>query len=81
MDIKLTYEDYKRFPQDGKIHEIIDGNHYNHPAPRIKHQIISLNLDINFAPYINERRLGRWFHFRGGIRFFGYLPIRYIMSS
>ena len=31
--IDLTYEDYVLFPEDGKRHEIIDGDHYVTPAP------------------------------------------------
>jgi hypothetical protein len=26
--LKLTYEDYLYFPEDGKRHELIDGEHY-----------------------------------------------------
>ena len=31
--IKLTYEDYRLLPDDGKRHEIIDGRHYVSPSP------------------------------------------------
>lgn len=37
---KLTYEDYAAFPDDGRRHEIIDGEHYVSPSPRTKHQDI-----------------------------------------
>ena len=30
---KLTYEDYLQFPEDGRRHEIIDGDHYVTAAP------------------------------------------------
>lgn len=43
---KLTYEDYVLFPDDGKRHEIIDGDHYVTPAPKTKHQRVSLNLAV-----------------------------------
>jgi hypothetical protein len=39
--LRLTYEDYVLFPGDGKIHEIIDGDHYLSPSPGIRHQKIS----------------------------------------
>ena len=26
--VKLTYDDYVLFPDDGKLHELIDGEHY-----------------------------------------------------
>jgi Uma2 family endonuclease len=61
MDIRFTYEDYVRIPQDGRIHEIIEGVHYNHPAPRVKHQRISRNLERIFLPYITEKKPGEWF--------------------
>ena len=35
---QLTYEDYLLFPDDGKRHEIIDGDHCVTPAPKTKHQ-------------------------------------------
>src|SRR5262245_48398934 len=34
----LGYEDYKCFPDDGRIHEIIDGEHHVNPAPNLYHQ-------------------------------------------
>ncbi len=30
---KLTYQDYVCYPDDGKRHEIIDGEHYMNAAP------------------------------------------------
>jgi hypothetical protein len=36
--LKLTYEDFVLFPDDGKRHEIIDGEHYVTPSPNTKHQ-------------------------------------------
>lgn len=61
MRTKWTYEDYARLPNDGRKHEIIDGKHYNHPSPRIKHQVISRNLELIFSPPIAKRKLGEWF--------------------
>lgn len=58
--MKLDYNDYVRLPNDGKIHEIVDGKHYNHPAPGIKHQIISYNIEIIFGPYVRKKKLGFW---------------------
>jgi hypothetical protein len=46
---QLTYEDYLLFPDDGKRHEIIDGDHYVTPAPKTKHQKISFNLDCRYG--------------------------------
>ena len=54
----LTYDDYVEFPDDGKRHEIIEGNHYMTPAPRIKHQKISGNLATAMLPFSKQHKLG-----------------------
>lgn len=54
----LTYEDYLLFPDDGKRHEVIDGDHYVTPAPKTKHQKISLNLTIAIGSFVKQRGLG-----------------------
>ena len=43
-DIRLTYDDFVRFPEDGKWHELIDGEHYVSPSPNRRHQSVSTNL-------------------------------------
>ena len=43
-DLKLTYEDYLHFPDDGKRHEIIDGEHFVSAAPSTRHQRIVVRL-------------------------------------
>ncbi len=42
--VKLTYDDFLLFPDDGKRHELIDGEHYVTPSPNIRHQTILGNL-------------------------------------
>src|SRR4026209_1686528 len=42
--MKLTYDDFVLFPDDGKRHELIDGAHYVTPTPSRKHQRVSFNL-------------------------------------
>ena len=54
----LTYEDYLQFPDDGKRHEIIEGDHYMTPAPRTKHQKISVNLATAVASFAKQHKLG-----------------------
>ena len=39
--LKLTYEDYRCFPDDGNRHELIDGEHEVTPAPAPRHQWIA----------------------------------------
>ncbi len=55
---QLTYEDYLQFPDDGKRHEIIEGDHYMTPAPRTKHQKISVNLATAMASFAKQHKLG-----------------------
>ncbi len=55
---QLTYEDYLLFPDDGKRHEIIDGDHYVTPAPKTKHQKVSFNLTVAIGSFVKQRDLG-----------------------
>ncbi len=60
--IKLTYEDYLGFPEDdGKRHELIDGEHYVTPAPLTKHQRISMNLAAALYHHWQHAKAGRVF--------------------
>ena len=36
--LKLTYDDFVQFPDDGKWHELIGGSHYVTPSPNTRHQ-------------------------------------------
>ena len=56
--VKLTYDDFVLFPDDGKRHELIDGEHYVTPAPRLKHQIIIGNLYLVIASWLETDRVG-----------------------
>jgi Uma2 family endonuclease len=56
---KFTYEDYLLFPDDGRRHELIDGDHYVTPAPKTKHQIVSSNLLRILGNFVHDRRLGQ----------------------
>ncbi|MEX5214677.1 MAG: Uma2 family endonuclease [Nitrospiraceae bacterium] len=59
--IKLTYGDYLSFPEDGKRHELIDGDHYVTPSPNTKHQTVSSNLHRILAGFAHDKKLGRIF--------------------
>jgi len=56
--LKFTYEEYLAFPDDGKRHELINGDHYVTPAPLTKHQRIVANLHRLIGPVVHERSLG-----------------------
>jgi Uma2 family endonuclease len=55
---KLTYEDFVLFPDDGRRHEIIDGEHFVTPSPARRHQRVLRNLTLVLVPFVREARLG-----------------------
>ena len=59
--VKLTYDDFLLFPDDGKRHELIDGEHYVTPSPNRKHQAIVWNLTQVIGPYLESHPIGRAF--------------------
>lgn len=59
--VKFTYEDFQLFPDDGKRHEIIDGEHYVTPSPITKHQRVLGNLYRLLSTFLHDRRLGSVF--------------------
>ncbi len=59
--VKLTYDDFVQFPNDGKRHELIDGEHYVTPSPRLKHQAIVGNLYLAIGSWLESHPVGRLF--------------------
>jgi hypothetical protein len=59
--VKFTYEDFLNFPDDGKRHEIIDGEHYVTPSPNTKHQRVAMRLSLVLAGCLNAHPLGEVF--------------------
>jgi len=59
--LKWTYEDLLLFPDDGKRHELIDGEHIMSPSPFTKHQRISRNLSVVFCNFLKKYKLGEIF--------------------
>ena len=60
--VKLTYDDFLQFPDDGKRHELIDGEHYVTPSPNTKHQVVSGNLYFLLRRWLEDHPLGRVFY-------------------
>ncbi len=58
---KLTYRDFLRFPDDGRRHELIDGEHYVTPSPNRKHQAVVSNLHYHIRAYLEREPRGRIF--------------------
>jgi len=60
--VKLTYDDYVLFPDDGMRHELIDGEHYVTPSPNRKHQKVSGNLYLLIASWLEEHPIGQIYY-------------------
>lgn len=60
--VKLTYDDFVLFPDDGKRHELIDGEHYVTPSPNRKHQKVSGNLHLLIASWLEEHPIGQIYY-------------------
>ena len=59
--VKLTYDDFLLFPEDGQRHELIDGEHYVTPTPKLSHQAIVGRLYLPIANYLAATPIGRIF--------------------
>src|SRR5215510_454314 len=60
--VKLTYDDFVQFPDDGMRHELIDGEHYVTPSPNTKHQRVSINLTVMIGGWLEQNPIGQVFH-------------------
>ena len=59
--VKLTYDDFLLFPDDGMRHELIDGEHYVTPSPNIKHQRVLGNLYWLIRRHLETHPIGEAF--------------------
>ena len=59
--LKLTYEGLLQLPDDGRQHELIDGEHLVTPAPVPSHQTILWKLVAAFDRYLEANPIGRAF--------------------
>jgi len=60
--VKLTYDDFVLFPDDGQRHELIDGEHYVTPSPNMKHQRVSGNLHFLMRTWLEHHPVGQVFY-------------------
>ncbi|MCX6022873.1 MAG: Uma2 family endonuclease [Chloroflexi bacterium] len=56
-----TYERYCAIPDDGYRYEVIKGELYVAPAPKIAHNDVVINFTLLFKPYIQIHNLGKLF--------------------
>ena len=59
--VKLTYDDFLLFPDDGQRHELIDGEQYVTPSPNTKHQQVVGNLHYLIRRWLETNPVGRIF--------------------
>jgi Uma2 family endonuclease len=59
--VKLTYDDLLLLPEDGKRHELIDGEHVVTPSPNTRHQVIAGNLHGFIWSHLQSHPVGRVF--------------------
>lgn len=59
--LRFNYDDYCRLPNNGRKHEIIDGDLHNHPAPVTKHQRVAGILFNILYQHVTSNRLGEVF--------------------
>jgi Uma2 family endonuclease len=52
QDRRLTYDDFLLFPDDGRRHEIIDGEHYVTPSPNTRHQLLVGRLHFEIESFL-----------------------------
>jgi Uma2 family endonuclease len=58
---RLTYADLVAMPEDGKRHELIDGEHYVTPSPTTRHQLVLAHLHLDLGGYVETNGLGQVF--------------------
>src|SRR5687767_2328471 len=59
--VKLTYDDFVLFPDDGMRHELIDGEHYVTPSLSARHQRICANLHLLVGTWLESHPIGQVF--------------------
>jgi len=59
--LKWTYSELLLFPDDGKRHELINGEHIMSPSPFTKHQRIVVNLTIVIGTFLRQHKIGQMF--------------------
>jgi Uma2 family endonuclease len=53
-DTRLTIDDFMLFPDDGRRHELLDGEHVVTPSPSTRHQRTVQALHVAFALHLRQ---------------------------
>jgi Uma2 family endonuclease len=65
---RVTFEDWLRYPDDGKLYEILEGELAVSPPPTFRHQRIGRKLLRALDTYFEERASGEVFYAPVGVR-------------
>lgn len=55
---RLTYDEFRQLPDDGKRYELIRGEVHVSPSPKTNHQRTHSNLFISLGPHVKVNGLG-----------------------
>ena len=58
LESRWTYDDYLLFPEDGRRHEIVDGERHVTPSPNAKHQRVSRELLLAIGNFLEQSPVG-----------------------
>jgi Uma2 family endonuclease len=61
-ELKLTYDDLLLLPDDGKLHELIDGEHFVRPSTAVRHQRVLGRFGIPLYELVRKHGLGEVFY-------------------
>lgn len=61
VSTRFTYEDYCNWPDDGRRHEIIDGDHFTSTSRNRSHQLALGHLIAQLHPFVGKHQLGEVF--------------------
>ena len=56
---KLTFEQFRQLPEDGKQYELVRGEVHLTPSPTTKHQLVLLRLVTSLDMYLSKNPVGR----------------------
>jgi Uma2 family endonuclease len=62
MEITLTYDDYRKFPDDKQRYELVKGELFMTPSPGYLHQRVSQNLEFFLYSHIRKSGSGVLLH-------------------
>jgi Uma2 family endonuclease len=63
----VTFEQFEQFPDDGRKHQLVKGEHIVVPPPKSRHTRIQQKIQDVLRPFVREHRLGE-VHIEAGFR-------------